>query len=160
MAYKGRYKPNNPSKYRGNVHNVIYRSLWERKFMVYCDNNESVIEWGSEEVVIPYKSPWDGRIHRYFPDFYCKIRKHDGSVERIQPRKPVFDPPKKVGRSGDPAFDWAVPSAEHVVSRTRTLHDPQRSGREEVACAPECAAGLRVVQSPHGSAGHAVGLPC
>ena len=51
--------------------------------MVYCDNNESVIEWGSEEVVIPYKSPWDGRIHRYFPDFYCKIRKHDGSVERL-----------------------------------------------------------------------------
>ena len=38
--------------------------------MVYCDNNESVIEWGSEEVVIPYKSPWDGRIHRYFPDFF------------------------------------------------------------------------------------------
>ena len=74
MAYKGKYKPDNPSKYRGNVHNVVYRSLWERKFMVYCDNTESVIEWGSEEIIIPYKSPWDGRIHRYFPDFYCKIK--------------------------------------------------------------------------------------
>ena len=62
--------------------------------MVYCDNNESVIEWGSEEVVIPYKSPWDGRIHRYFPDFYCKIRKHDGSVERliieVKPKIQIF----------------------------------------------------------------------
>ena len=98
MSYKGRYKPNNPSKYRGNVHNVIYRSLWERKFMVYCDNNESIIEWGSEEIVIPYKSPWDGRIHRYFPDFYCKVRQHNGTIRRlvieVKPKKQTAPPPK------------------------------------------------------------------
>ena len=119
MAYKGRYKPNNPSKYRGNVHNVIYRSLWERKFMVYCDNNESVIEWGSEEVVIPYKSPWDGRIHRYFPDFYCKIRKHDGSVERfiieVKPKKqtvPPKEPQRKTKRYLNEIRTWGVNSAK------------------------------------------------
>ena len=72
MAYKGRYIPKKPSKYRGDAQNIIYRSLWERKFMVYCDTSPSIIEWGSEEVIIPYLSPLDGRIHRYFPDFYIK----------------------------------------------------------------------------------------
>ena len=83
MAYKGRYKPNNPSKYRGNAHNIIYRSLWERKFMAYCDQNDAILEWGSEEIIIPYKSPWDGRIHRYFPDFYVKTKQHDGTIKKM-----------------------------------------------------------------------------
>ena len=77
MSYKGRYIPTNPKKYKGDPQNIIYRSLWERKFMVYCDTNDSVIEWGSEEVIIPYLSPWDGRMHRYFPDFYIKIKQHN-----------------------------------------------------------------------------------
>ena len=96
MSYKGRYTPKNPKKYRGNPHNVIYRSLWERKFMVYCDHSESIIEWGSEEVVIPYKSPWDGRIHRYFPDFYIKIKTNEGTTKKliveIKPKKQTKAP--------------------------------------------------------------------
>ena len=56
MAYSGKYKPLNPKKYVGNSSKVIYRSLWERKLMVYCDNNDKVLEWGSEEVIIPYLS--------------------------------------------------------------------------------------------------------
>jgi hypothetical protein len=70
MAYSGKYNPINPKKYKGDTSKVIYRSLWERKLMVYCDNTKSVLEWGSEEVIIPYVSPWDGKVHRYFPDFY------------------------------------------------------------------------------------------
>ena len=54
MPYSGRYIAKKPKKYRGDPHKIIYRSLWERKFMVYCDTTESVIEWGSEEVIIPY----------------------------------------------------------------------------------------------------------
>ena len=74
MTYKGRYFPTNPKKYRGNPNQIIYRSLWERKVMVYCDKNDAIIEWGSEEVIVPYLSPMDGKIHRYFPDFYMKVR--------------------------------------------------------------------------------------
>ena len=70
MSYKGKYKPSYPQKYKGDPTNIIYRSLWERKFMVYCDLNEKVIEWGSEEIALPYRSPIDNKIHRYFPDFY------------------------------------------------------------------------------------------
>ena len=42
--------------------------------MVYCDRNEKILEWGSEEFFVPYRSPLDGKMHRYFPDFYVKVK--------------------------------------------------------------------------------------
>ena len=47
MAYKGKYKPKNRSKYKGDPTKIVYRSLWERRFMVYCDENPNVIKWAS-----------------------------------------------------------------------------------------------------------------
>lgn len=89
MSYKGKYLPKNPKKYRGDFQNVIYRSGWERQLMVYLDENESVLEWSSEEIAIPYVSPNDGRIHRYFPDFWLKVRRPDGTIrEHIWECKP------------------------------------------------------------------------
>ena len=101
MAYKGKYRPTNPKKYKGDPTNIIYRSLWERKFMVYCDLNDNILEWGSEEFFIPYRSPLDNRVHRYFPDFYIKYRKSNGSICRsiieVKPDKQTR-PPKKPKR--------------------------------------------------------------
>ena len=54
--YQGIFKPLNPQKYKGNVNNIIYRSSWEKRFMIYCDKNRSVLEWGSEEIAISYRS--------------------------------------------------------------------------------------------------------
>ena len=71
-SYKGKYKVINYKKYIGDPTGVIYRSLWERKVMVYFDNRKEVKRWSSEEIVIPYRNPFDGKIHRYFPDFYCE----------------------------------------------------------------------------------------
>ena len=97
MTYHGKYSPKNPKKYKGNPSNIIYRSLWERKFMVYCDLNVKIIEWSSEETVIPYRSPLDGRFHRYFPDFYIKVLQENGNVQsylvEVKPKKQV-NPPK------------------------------------------------------------------
>ena len=101
MAYKGRYTPKNPKKYKGDHHNIVYRSLWERKFMVYCDNSDNILEWGSEEIIIPYLSPWDGKLHRYFPDFYIKVRQASGNIKKfiieVKPKKQTR-PPKPVNR--------------------------------------------------------------
>ena len=83
MAYKGRYTPKNPRKYRGDPSNVIYRSLWERKLMIYLDDHPNVIMWSSEEFCIPYKNPIDGKIRRYFPDFWVKKKNKDGNVETV-----------------------------------------------------------------------------
>ena len=96
MTYKGRYIPSKPRKYKGDPSNIIYRSLWERKFMVYCDRNDAILEWGSEEIIIPYKSPLDGRIHRYFPDFYVKVKQSDGNIKKmiieVKPKKQCKPP--------------------------------------------------------------------
>ena len=83
MPCSGRYKPTNSKKYRGDIDKIYYRSSWERRFMVYCDRNDKIIEWGSEEVIIPYRSPIDGKIHRYFPDFYIKVKQQNGSVKKM-----------------------------------------------------------------------------
>jgi hypothetical protein len=105
MAYRGKYQPTFPKKYRGDVKNIIYRSLWERKFCTYCDKNENILEWAVEEIIIPYRSPSDGRIHRYFPDFYVKLKESNGKVKKyiieIKPKKQTIKPkaPKRQNKS-------------------------------------------------------------
>ena len=119
MAYSGRYTPKNIKKYRGNPDKIYYRSLWERNFMVYCDNNSAILEWGSEEVIIPYISPLDGRRHRYFPDFYIKVKQADGSIKKIiievKPKKqckPPDIPKRKTKRFINEVRTWGVNKAK------------------------------------------------
>lgn len=81
MTYKGKFRPKHPSKYLGDPTNIIYRSSWERQCMVYFDNNPNIVKWGSEEVIIPYRSPIDGRYHRYFVDFIIKAKQVDGTIQ-------------------------------------------------------------------------------
>jgi hypothetical protein len=83
MSYKGLFRPKNPQKYRGDPSNIIYRSNWELKLMMYLDSHPQVLQWASEELVIPYRSPIDGKIHRYFPDFFVKKQNIDGKVESV-----------------------------------------------------------------------------
>jgi hypothetical protein len=83
MTYKGKFRPKHPKKYRGDPTKIIYRSLWERNCMRYFDDNPNVLKWSSEEVIVPYKSPLDGRYHRYFPDFLIRIKNKQGQLETI-----------------------------------------------------------------------------
>ena len=99
MSYKGKYSPSYPKKYKGDPTNIIYRSLWERKFMVYCDLNENILQWGSEEIALPYRSPIDNKVHRYFHDFYIKVKESNGSIKKyiieIKPKKQCVEPKVK-----------------------------------------------------------------
>ena len=96
MPYKGKFRPSKPKKYKGDPTNIVYRSLWELKFMNYCDSNPRILKWSSEEVIIPYRSPIDNRYHRYFPDFYIKYKDGSGkmieSIVEIKPAKEVKEP--------------------------------------------------------------------
>ena len=120
MTYKGRYFPTNPKNYRGNPNQIIYRSLWERKVMVYCDKNDAIIEWGSEEVIVPYLSPMDGKIHRYFPDFYMKVRQADGSTKKFiievkpksQCKQPVKNPKRRTTKWFNEVKTFAINQAK------------------------------------------------
>ena len=90
-SYKGRFTPQNKEKYLGNVRKIVYRSNWERRFMVYCDNNESIKHWGSEEVVIRYRNPIDHKLHNYFPDFFVVTEKGKYLIE-IKPKAFTIKP--------------------------------------------------------------------
>ena len=98
MSYKGKFKPSFPEKYVGDPTNIIYRSLWELKFLKYCDTNVNILEYASEELAIPYRSPVDGKVHRYFPDAYIKVKEPDGSIKKylieIKPHKQTMPPAK------------------------------------------------------------------
>ena len=94
--HQGRFHPKNPQKYKGNASNIIYRSSWELEFMKWCDRQRTIVEWGSEEFFIPYISPVDNRVHRYFPDFIIKVREQTGEVKRyvieVKPKKQTRPP--------------------------------------------------------------------
>ena len=102
MAYSGKFRPSNPKKYRGNPTRIIYRSMWEKKFMIFCDRTKSIVEWGSEEIIIPYRCPTDGKVHRYYPDFYIKVLNKDGKYKKyiieVKPKKQVAGPDKNPKR--------------------------------------------------------------
>lgn len=102
MGYKGRYRIKNPSKYRGNPTQCIFRSLWERKFMKYCDMNDNVLAWSSEEVRVPYISPLDGRRHTYYVDFWMRVLNKNGKercyLVEIKPESQTRAPVLKEGK--------------------------------------------------------------
>lgn len=121
MAYKGKFKPTNPSKYDGDPTKVIYRSLLERRFMIYCDTNPSILKWSSEEVIVPYVSPLDNRIHRYFVDFMIQYRDAKGTLKTLlievkpksqtqEPKRPEAGKPTR--RFINEVKTWGVNSAK------------------------------------------------
>jgi len=97
---QGYFDPKNPEKYKGQLP-IIYRSSWERKFMIMCDSREDILMWASEPVEIKYWSSLDKKEHRYYPDFWIKVKKQDESVEdvviEIKPSDHLYkpEPPKK-----------------------------------------------------------------
>lgn len=123
-TYKGKYKVKNPAKYRGDYNNVIYRSSWELKLMNWCDTTSSVLEWGSEVAVIPYISPVDNKIHRYFVDFYMKIQDKNGNIEKylveVKPKKFTKEPvkPKRVTKQFiEEVYTYGVNQAKWKAAR-------------------------------------------
>lgn len=96
--HQGVFVPKNPEKYIGNANNIVYRSQWEKIFLRWCDTNESVLHYASEECVIPYISPIDMKKHRYFVDFFVTILQDTGNVQNFLIEIKPFaqtKPPKK-----------------------------------------------------------------
>jgi|TARA_R110000824_G_scaffold343663_2_gene530303 hypothetical protein len=96
MAYKTKYLPENVTKYMGNPTKIVCRSTWERKMCKYLDNNVNVLRWASEELSIPYLSPVDNKMHKYYPDFIAEVRTKTGDVKtfliEVKPYKQTKPP--------------------------------------------------------------------
>lgn len=83
--------------------------------MLWLDSNKNVIKWSSEEIVIPYKSPIDGKYHRYFVDFYVKVINKQGKTEEflieVKPEKYTKEPEvkkKKTKAYINEVTQWAI----------------------------------------------------
>ena len=96
---QGTYRPVNRQKYVG-VKLPEYRSSWELKFFTWCDRNPNVLEWTSESTIVPYISPLDKRVHRYYVDNTLAL-KEGSSIKKymveIKPYKQTI-PPDNNGR--------------------------------------------------------------
>ena len=96
MAYKTKYLPENVTKYMGNPTKIVCRSTWERKMCKYLDNNVNVLRWASEELSIPYLSPVDNKMHKYYPDFIAEVKTKTGEVKtfliEVKPYKQTKPP--------------------------------------------------------------------
>lgn len=80
---QGKYVPVNKQKYIGKLDAIEYRSGWELTMMRHLDRDPSVVRWGSEPGAVPYISPKDSRVHRYYPDFYIEQQRPDGSIRKM-----------------------------------------------------------------------------
>ena len=93
---QGKFRPRNPDKYKGDPGNIVYRSSWERIFMNWCDQKESIVKWQSEEKALWYYDPVTKKKRRYFPDFIIQIEK-DGKIItemiEVKPSKQIEGPP-------------------------------------------------------------------
>lgn len=92
---QGIFRPANKEKYMGSS-DPIYRSGWELKFFRWADMNSNVLFWGSENIIVPYISPLDGKVHRYFVDNFIVFKDKDGNKRKflieIKPSKQVEKP--------------------------------------------------------------------
>jgi hypothetical protein len=121
-TYKGRFQPKNPTKYKGDPTKIVYRSSWELRFMNYIDMNPNIIQWASEEVIVPYRSPLDGKWHRYFPDFVIKMKDKDGKVSvkmiEIKPRSQSV-PPTIKGKTTKPTKKYLREVATYGLNMSK-----------------------------------------
>ena len=118
-SYKGKFKPKNPEKYKGDVTKITYRSSYELKAFNYLDCHPNVIFWNSEEVIIPYISPLDGKYHRYFVDLWFQIKDDKGNTKtylaEIKPHKytmPPTEPKRKTQGYVKEVMQYAVNKAK------------------------------------------------
>jgi hypothetical protein len=123
-TYKGRFVSTNPQKYVGDSTNIVYRSSYELKFMKWCDMNSSVKRWASEEIVIPYISPMDNHLHRYFVDFFIEVQTKDGKLKKylieVKPYRytqPPIIPQRKTQRFITEVKQWGVNNAKWEAAK-------------------------------------------
>jgi len=83
MAYRNKFFPKNISKYIGDPTKIVCRSLWERKFCKYLDENKNILRWAFEKIQIPYESPIDRQLHHYIPDFILEKKDKNNDVTTV-----------------------------------------------------------------------------
>ncbi len=90
--YQGHYIPANPKKYLGDINRIYYRSSLELRAFRIFDKNPSIVNWCSEEIIIPYLCPLDQNIHRYFVDLFVTFSNKKKYLIEIKPKRYTVKP--------------------------------------------------------------------
>lgn len=124
---QGYFNPTNPDKYVGPTP-IIYRSSWERKFMIMCDTRDHVIKWSSEPVVIKYWSSIDKKEHKYYPDFYMKTKTQEGEVEflvEVKPESQITKPKPPTKNSKKALNSYKFLAEQYIKNRDKYAYAKQ-----------------------------------
>lgn len=84
------------------------------------DGDKNILEWSSEEIVIPYRSPVDGKPHRYFVDFKVKTSTGQTILIEVKPANKLEKPvvPKKITkRFINEVAEWGVNQAKFEAAK-------------------------------------------
>ena len=92
----------------------------EKKVFYLLDKSPKVSKWGSESVVIPYKSPADNKVHRYFVDVNFTFTDSNGKAIKYlieikpfrQTLKPEKTPRKREKTFLKESYTWAINQAK------------------------------------------------
>jgi hypothetical protein len=106
----GEFIPKTPGKYIGE-YPILVRSSWERMFFQWCDRNNAVKKWASENIAIPYYDPTTlhhGKpaLRRYYPDVYMEV----GGKRYLVEIKPLREtrPPRRGKKSANTLMERTI----------------------------------------------------
>jgi hypothetical protein len=120
---QGYYTIVNSEKYIGDTRKIIFRSSWERKFCIFCDNSERVIKWSSEPFPIQYMNPIDKKVHDYNIDFYAKMFDVHGVLNdylvEIKPKSKLLKPPKPKKETLKQIKQYNYSVKEYIVNNAK-----------------------------------------
>lgn len=115
-----KFTPKNPSKWI-NPNNIIARSNLEMRFFFRCDNLDSILEIGSEEIYVPYISAYDNRSHRYFIDLYLKVQIKTGEIKKylVEIKPKVFTKTPRLPKSKRRTKGYLMEVKNYIVNRSK-----------------------------------------
>lgn len=118
---QGIYKPTNPEKYKGRDL-PRYLSSWELKFFRFCDNEPTILEWGSESIVIPYLNPIDNRVHNYIVDAVVKMQTKNGIKKfliEVKPYKQTIKPEPRLKKNNKPRKSMVYEQLMYIKNKAK-----------------------------------------
>ncbi len=98
---------------------INYKSSLELACLRYCDYNKHIVKFSLEPFAIQYLKPTDGKMHRYFVDFYIEFSTGDrflveikSSGETVAPNIPKKKTQKAVFNYNNALQTFAVNTAK------------------------------------------------
>jgi hypothetical protein len=114
---QGIYTPKYKEKFIGKI--AIYRSSFELQFMRWADNNPNVLEWGSENIIVPYKSPIDNKVHRYYVDNFLVLKEGETIKKYLVEIKPSSQTQKPVHSNRKKKQTILYENAQYAVNMAK-----------------------------------------